>query len=247
MRGHRIPGVSSSSTLLGNGIHWFCRVTPGFGPTCALLRSSKWFTNVDLPMFGTPAIMMRTGRASGRVAPRFARSSMTTFRHSSGRPRRVPVLRESSMNSRSPRFAYHSTHAFDAFASARSDLLATVRNGRFCRISRKSGLRDDIGARASISSTTRSTSFKASCMAFSAFIMCPGNQPLNGYCSKSMLIIVVYSCLLLSMARHRRYPPTARRRRYVLSLHKYPMTKALHGFGLPHIHRTQTAFSKHPE
>ena len=60
--GHRIPGVSRSSTDLFRRIHWFPLVTPGLFPVFAVLFPAMVLIRVDFPTFGTPATMARSGR-----------------------------------------------------------------------------------------------------------------------------------------------------------------------------------------
>ena len=55
------PGVSMSSVLPSSSKRLCCRVTAGSSPVFAALRLSSALMSVDLPTFGTPITMMRTG------------------------------------------------------------------------------------------------------------------------------------------------------------------------------------------
>lgn len=60
--GHRMPGVSRSSSVLSTGTHCFVRVTPGRSSALALLRPETLLINVDLPTFGMPSTITRSTR-----------------------------------------------------------------------------------------------------------------------------------------------------------------------------------------
>ena len=60
--GHRIPGVSSSSSPRSTVTHCFPRVTPGRSLALADFFRATLLIKVDLPTLGTPTTMARTGR-----------------------------------------------------------------------------------------------------------------------------------------------------------------------------------------
>ena len=72
--GQRIPGVSRSSRVLLNLIHCFPFVTPGLLPVFAHAFFAYEFINVDLPTFGIPTTIARTGRF---FIPRFLSLSIS--------------------------------------------------------------------------------------------------------------------------------------------------------------------------
>ena len=59
--GHRIPGVSKSSSSLFSLIHCFPLVTPGLLPVLAHALPAKLLINVDLPTLGIPTTIALTG------------------------------------------------------------------------------------------------------------------------------------------------------------------------------------------
>ena len=54
--GHKIPGVSRSSTSLPSLIQSWCFVTPGVGPVSAAFRLESLLIKLDFPTFGIPVI-----------------------------------------------------------------------------------------------------------------------------------------------------------------------------------------------
>ena len=60
--GHKMPGVSSSSSPRSTVTHCLTRVTPGRSLALADLRLATLLMKVDLPTLGMPTTMARTGR-----------------------------------------------------------------------------------------------------------------------------------------------------------------------------------------
>ena len=77
--GHKMPGVSNSSRFLLSRIHCFPFVTPGLFPVLAHAFPAKELINVDLPTFGIPTTMARTGRL---MMPRFLSRSIFSLQDS---------------------------------------------------------------------------------------------------------------------------------------------------------------------
>ena len=71
--GHKIPGVSRSSTFLFSRIHCLPFVTPGLLPVLAHAFPAKELINVDYPTYGIPTTIARTGRF---MMPRFLSRSI---------------------------------------------------------------------------------------------------------------------------------------------------------------------------
>ena len=81
--GHRIPGVSRSSSPLFRRIHCFPLVTPGLFPVLAQAFPAKELIKVDFPTFGIPTTIARTGRFT---MPRFLSRSIFSLQTSCTSP-----------------------------------------------------------------------------------------------------------------------------------------------------------------
>ena len=169
--GHRIPGVSSSSTVLLSLIHCFPFVTPGLLPVFAQALPAKEFINVDLPTLGIPTIIALTGRL---MIPLFLSLSIFSLQTS-----RIALLTdfiplrclESSLITFIPCFSKNSTHFTVTLSSARSDLLSRISLYLFFARSSISGFLLDIGILASISSMTISLNLISSCIILFALVI----------------------------------------------------------------------------
>ena len=172
--GHRIPGVSRSSTCLFRRIHWFPLVTPGLFPVLAAAFPAKLLINVDFPTLGIPATMARTGRFK---IPRLRSRSIFSL-HASWITLWIcfkeAFWRASIFITWKPLASKYRVQAAFPASLARSALLSSTIRAFPRPRSSMSGFRLDKGALASTSSIIRSISLISSCMALLAFVIWPG-------------------------------------------------------------------------
>ena len=91
--GQSTPGVSRSSMPSPQTTHWFERVTPGRFATCSLDFELMRLMNEDLPVFGMPTTMSRSGRPLMPFALFCSMRSASALRTSGTKPfRPFPVL-----------------------------------------------------------------------------------------------------------------------------------------------------------
>ena len=169
--GHRIPGVSRSSSCLLRRIHCFPFVTPGLFPVFAQALPAYALINVDFPTFGIPTTIARTGRFR---MPRLRSRSIFSLQASCTALliAFIPAPeRELTFTTEYPFPLKYSIQASFPRSSARSDLFSRISRALFFPSSSISGLRLAAGTLASTSSIIRSMSFKSSCICLRAFVI----------------------------------------------------------------------------
>ena len=146
-------------------------VTPGLFPVFAQAFPASALINVDLPTFGMPTTIARTGRFK---IPRFLSRSIFSLQASRITPWMdliPPPFLELTFTTEYPLALKYSAHASFHLSSARSALFSKTSLALFFPSSSISGFRLEIGILASTSSITRSINLIFSCIIRFAFVI----------------------------------------------------------------------------
>ena len=177
--GHSTPGISSSSMPSEIITHCLSRVTPGLSSTFAFFRLARRLIKELFPTLGMPTTIRWS------ILPPMPRDSLrsirgdSTLRTVSSNLSR-PLPERQSTASAAPSFEKYESHLSFAAGSAVSHLFITMISGLPCISSLMSGLRLERGTRASMISTTASTSGRFFCIIRLVLVMWPGNHCIEG-------------------------------------------------------------------
>ena len=172
--GHKIPGVSSSSSPWSTVIHCFPRVTPGRSPALADFFLATLLIKVDLPTLGMPTTMARTGRPTWPFSFHLAICSFSAARITGENCLPPAPLRASHSKTEIPWARKYAPQTLLAAGSAWSARLRMTTRGFPPTSSSKSGFRLAMGIRASMTSATTSTYLRFSPIIRRVLVMWPG-------------------------------------------------------------------------
>ena len=179
--------MSSSSSVGSTGTHCLERVTPGRSSARAVLRWATLLIKVDLPTLGTPRTMTRTTLPTwplAAAAASLSRSSSRTAAENFSVP--TPFLALASSTAQPCARKYRVQRRVSA-GSAWSARLRTMSRGLPAVSSSTSGLREDIGMRASTISQTASIFLISAEIMRLVLVMWPGNQLRLSICIEAPL------------------------------------------------------------